>query len=70
MDDGLLAELEIEYKGLVSLKNHKTSKSNLRESGIGILVDPLLTLLFILSAAFLFCFYMLLVEHVENNFSL
>ncbi|CAA7038150.1 unnamed protein product [Microthlaspi erraticum] len=33
----LLPELVNEYEGLASLKNHKTSKSNPRESGIGIL---------------------------------
>ncbi|KAG2245177.1 hypothetical protein Bca52824_092980 [Brassica carinata] len=33
----LLPELVSEYEGLVSLKNQKSSKSNMRESGIGIL---------------------------------
>ncbi|KAL0711187.1 hypothetical protein Bca4012_018165 [Brassica carinata] len=35
----LLPELVTKYKGLVSLKNQKTSKSNLRESGIGLQVS-------------------------------
>lgn len=41
----LLPELVNEYEGLASLKNHKTSKSNPRETGIGILGNPPLTLL-------------------------
>lgn len=48
----LLPELVNEYEGLVGLKNQKTAKSNVRESGIG---NPLLTFLFIiLSAALVF----------------
>ncbi|KAF8045809.1 hypothetical protein N665_4383s0002 [Sinapis alba] len=33
----LLPELVTEYEGLVSMKNQRTSKSNMKESGIGIL---------------------------------
>lgn len=41
----LQPELVTEYEGLVGLKNHRSSKSNLRESGISILGNPPLTLL-------------------------
>ncbi|KAL0720323.1 hypothetical protein Bca4012_034922 [Brassica carinata] len=58
----LLPELVSEYEGLVSLKNQKSSKSNMRESGIGILGNSLLTLLVSYLQHFM------LVEHVEDNF--
>ena len=58
----LLPELVNEYEGLVvSLKNQKTSKSNMRESGIGILGNLLLDLL-------TYMLHCVLVEHVEINF--